>query len=172
MSAGATWARTWFSNASNWLTAETGLPRSTDAKAARNVASSGWGRAAFEPTTELSRSTAWAVVMTSTVIALVLAAIPSLTTSRIELAPTGNTTIATTPLARGLELPTSYHPYCNGSPSGSYEREPSRMTLALVPLGEMYSVLVAVASAIGGRLTRKVALELSTDPRRLLTTTE
>ena len=65
---------------------------------------------------------------------------------------------ANAPLAKGL--PDSYQSNCNGSPSGSDEREPSRITVALVPLDEMTISEVALASATGELLTRSTALEL------------
>ena len=122
-----------------------------EAIAAASVARSGAERDTSEFAAATNCSAAWAVVMTWTVTAFVSVNKPSLTTNRIECAPTGKTVIATIPLASGSLAPASYHVYCKTSPSGSDEREPSRITAALVPLGEITSRGVALASATGGR---------------------
>src|SRR5260370_29737471 len=147
-SSGATCARTLFSKARNWLIAAVGLLRSMDAIAAASVARSGVERDTSKFADATNCATACAAVMTSTVMAFVSVNKPSLTTNSMECAPTGNTVTATTPLANGL--PASYHEYCNASPSGSEDREPSRITVALVPLAELSSSTVALASANGG----------------------
>src|SRR3989442_1365303 len=128
--------------------AAVGLLRSIDAIAAASVARSGTDRDTSRLADATNCATACAAVMTSTVMAFVSVNKPSLTTNSIECAPTGNTVTATTPLANAL--PASDHAYCNGSPSGSEEREPSRITVALVPLPEMTKGVVALASATGG----------------------
>src|SRR6266849_8885796 len=119
-----------------------------EASAAASAARSGAERDKSKLAAATNCSTACAVVRTSTVMAFVSVNKPSLTTNRIECAPSGNTVTATTPLANGL--PASDHAYCNGSPSGSEEREPSRITGALVPLPEITKGVVALASATGG----------------------
>src|SRR5437867_10347642 len=128
--------------------AESGLLRSMEAMAAASIACSGAERdtPAFAAATNCS--TACAVVMTSMVAAFVSVNKPSPTTNRIECVPTGKTVIAITSLAR--RFPASDHVYCNKSPSRSEERDPSRITVALLPFGEMASDTVALASATGG----------------------
>src|SRR5258708_33729753 len=116
-----------------------------DAIAAASVAHSGTERDTSKLAAATNCATACAVVMTSTVMVFVSVNNPSVTTNWIECAPTGNTVPATTPLGNGL--PASYHAYCNGPPSGSEDRAPSRITVPLVQLPEISNCTVALASA-------------------------
>ena len=124
-----------------------------------------------ELTTATSLSIACAVVITSTVTVLVAMTIPSLTTREMEFVPTGKTTIATTPVARGSVEPARNQPYCNVSPSTSEEREPFSTAVALVLFGERTRALVALGSDTGTLLAVNTALELVIEPKTLVTRT-
>src|ERR1041384_2733302 len=144
-----------------------------DARAASNVAVKGLGCAMPELfTIKISRWTAWLIVSTATATRFVLVAKPSLTMRSIGCVPAGKTSTATTPVANEFSELDSSHRYCSRSPSGSHERVPLRITVALVPLDEMTTGCVALASATGGRLTCNRALELIAKPYALVTLTE
>src|SRR5207244_5508433 len=114
---------------------------------------------------------AWAVVMTSTEKVCALVASPSSTTSVTHFVPTGKVTMATAPFAIGVAVPIWNQKQFRGSPSGSDDREPSRATVGLQCSGAITTNLVALASATGGRLTIRVALELTMEPNALVTRT-
>src|ERR1051326_4878579 len=105
-SSGDTWARSSFWKASNWLMADNGLLRSMDAMAPAKTACKGADRDTSDPAEATNRTTASAVVMTSIATAFVSLNKPSLTTKKMECAPTGKTAIATTPLSS--KIPSSY----------------------------------------------------------------
>src|SRR5437899_7583698 len=109
--------------------------------------------------------------MTSTEKVWALVASPSSTTRVSQCVPTGIVTTATAPVANGLGMPAWNQKQFRGSPSGSDEREPFRATVGLQCRGAITSGLVALASATGGRLTVKMALELTMVPKALVTRT-
>src|SRR4051812_478038 len=58
---------------------------------------------------------------------------PSDTTSVTVCEPSPKSLLASTPVAKGVGAPWTYHEYCNGSFSGSDDKAPSKSTVAFEP---------------------------------------
>src|SRR5690242_8938038 len=109
-------------------------PRAIEAIAADKLAMSGCECAMVEAfSIEMTFWTASLVFKTATVNEFVLAARVSATTSLSALVPTGKVTTATTQVASGGVALAWNQRYRRLSPSKSYEREPSKMTVAFAP---------------------------------------
>src|SRR5213592_2408318 len=148
------------------------LCRSTEPKAADSEASNGCGFGASERTISINRSMACASVITSTTRLWLLVARTSVTTNVSKFVPGGKVTTATAPVANGVAAPALNQKNCKASPSGSVEREASRITVGLQSKGAIAMAGMAVATAIGGRLRISSAFELITVPNAFVTRTE